>query len=158
MRTPDLALRNVGVAGFEPTASSSLCHDHFIRWGSLASSLPRPVGWWLVRDVRPRRVSCRVGRGLVGACLVLDRDVPASFGRFLIPTIYAELPMVLIGTDSHKRTHTAVALDEVGRRLADKTVPATSDGHLALVSWAQQWWKVSFAGRGLPHHDPSARA
>ena len=47
--------------------------------------------------------------------------------------------MVMIGTDSHKRTHTAVALDEVGRRLADKTVSATSDGHLALVSWARQW-------------------
>ena len=47
--------------------------------------------------------------------------------------------MVMIGIDSHERTHTAVALDEVGRRLADKTVPATSDGHLALVRWAQQW-------------------
>lgn len=32
--------------------------------------------------------------------------------------------MVMIGTDFHKRTHTAVALDEVGRRLAEKTVPA----------------------------------
>ena len=30
----------------------------------------------------------------------------------------------MIGTDFHKRTHTAVALDEVGRRLAEKTVPA----------------------------------
>ena len=66
--------------------------------------------------------------------------------------------MVMIGIDSPKRTHTAVALDEVGRRLADKTVPATSDGHFALVSWAQQWPQVSFAGRGLPEHDPSARA
>src|SRR5918912_1892284 len=66
--------------------------------------------------------------------------------------------MVMIGTDSHQRTHTAVALDEVGRRLAEKTVPATSDGHLALVSWARQWPQVSFAGRGLPEHDPSARA
>ena len=53
--------------------------------------------------------------------------------------------MVMIGTDSHKRTHTAVALDELGRRLAEKTVPATSDGHFALVSWAQQWPQVSFA-------------
>jgi hypothetical protein len=43
--------------------------------------------------------------------------------------------MVMIGTDSHKHTHTAVALDEVGRRLAEKTVPATSDGHFALVRW-----------------------
>jgi transposase len=53
--------------------------------------------------------------------------------------------MVMIGIDSHKRTHTAVALDEVGRRLADKTVPMTSDGHFALVSWAKQWPQVSFA-------------
>jgi transposase len=53
--------------------------------------------------------------------------------------------MVMIGADSHKRTHTAVAVDEVGRRLAEKTVPATSDGHLALVSWARQWPQVSFA-------------
>jgi hypothetical protein len=52
--------------------------------------------------------------------------------------------MVMIGTDSHKRTHTAVAVNEVGRRLAEKTVPATSDGHLALVSWARQWPQVSF--------------
>ena len=49
---------------------------------------------------------------MIGACLVLDRDVPASLGRFLTAMIYAELPMVLIGTDSHKRTHPAVALDE----------------------------------------------
>src|SRR5436309_6586765 len=66
--------------------------------------------------------------------------------------------MVMIGTDSPQRTHTAVALDEVGRRLAAKTVPATSDGHLALVSWARQWPQVSVAGRGLPEHDPPARA
>src|SRR5436305_5519731 len=66
--------------------------------------------------------------------------------------------MVMIGTDSPKRTHTAVALDGVGRRLAEKTVPATSDGHFALVRWAKQWPQVSVAGRGLPEHDPPARA
>jgi transposase len=47
--------------------------------------------------------------------------------------------MVIIGGDSHKRTHTFVAVDEVGRRLAVKTVPATTEGHLAALSWAQQW-------------------
>ena len=41
--------------------------------------------------------------------------------------------MVVIGADSHKRTHTVVALDEVGRRLGEKTVPTTSEGHLALA-------------------------
>ena len=35
--------------------------------------------------------------------------------------------MVMIGADSHKRTHTVVALDEVGRRLGTKTVRANSE-------------------------------
>lgn len=50
--------------------------------------------------------------------------------------------MVMIGTDSHKRTHTAVAVDDVGRRLGTRTVRANGDGHLALLEWAAQ-----FAGR-----------
>lgn len=46
---------------------------------------------------------------------------------------------VVIGGDSHKRTHTFVAVDQVGRRLGVKTVPATTDGHFAALTWAQQW-------------------
>ena len=45
----------------------------------------------------------------------------------------------MIGTDSHKRTHTVVALDEVGRRLGTKTVRTNSEGHLALVEWATKF-------------------
>lgn len=47
--------------------------------------------------------------------------------------------MVMIGTDSHKRTHTVVALDEVGRQLGIKTVRTNSEGHLALVVWSAQF-------------------
>lgn len=47
--------------------------------------------------------------------------------------------MVMIGTDSHKRTHTVVALDGVGRRLGTKTVRTNAEGHLALVEWATQF-------------------
>jgi len=47
--------------------------------------------------------------------------------------------MVMIGTDSHKRTHTVVALDEVGRRLGIKTVCTNGEGHLALVEWSAQF-------------------
>ncbi|GAA4428741.1 hypothetical protein GCM10023169_30210 [Georgenia halophila] len=47
--------------------------------------------------------------------------------------------MVMVGTDSHKRTHTVVALDEVGRRLGTKTVRTNSDGHLAMVEWSAQF-------------------
>jgi transposase len=44
--------------------------------------------------------------------------------------------MIVIGVDSHKRTHTVVAADVTGRKLAEKTVLATSAGHLELVRWA----------------------
>jgi len=44
--------------------------------------------------------------------------------------------LIVIGVDSHKQTHTAVAVDAVGRRLAERTVRANSDGHLQLVAWA----------------------
>lgn len=59
--------------------------------------------------------------------------------------------MVMIGTDSHKRTHTVVALDDVGRRVGEKTVAATSDGHLVLVQWAAQWDEVTFALEDCRH-------
>jgi transposase len=36
--------------------------------------------------------------------------------------------MVVIGVDSHKQTHTAVATDGTGRKLAERTVVATSAG------------------------------
>jgi transposase len=45
--------------------------------------------------------------------------------------------MVTIGADLHKRSHTLVAVDEQGRRLAETTVPATPAGHLALLAWAE---------------------
>jgi transposase len=47
--------------------------------------------------------------------------------------------MVTIGIDAHKRSHTAVAVDAVGRSLGTRTVPATAAGHLELVRWAAGW-------------------
>ena len=46
---------------------------------------------------------------------------------------------VVIGVDAHKRTHTLVAADELGRELASKTLVATADGHLAAITWAARW-------------------
>ena len=56
----------------------------------------------------------------------------------------------MIGTDSHKRTHTVVVLDDVGRRIAERTVAATGEGHLGLVAWAGQWPDAAFAGCLFP--------
>lgn len=46
--------------------------------------------------------------------------------------------MVTIGVDLHKRWHTAVAVDDNGRRLAERTVRATPAGHLELLAWAAE--------------------
>ena len=44
--------------------------------------------------------------------------------------------MVIVGIDAHKRTHTAVVIDEAGRRLGEKTTRATTtEANLELVRW-----------------------
>jgi transposase len=59
--------------------------------------------------------------------------------------------MVVIGVDSHKRTHTVVATDGTGRKLAEKTVVATSAGHLELVRWAGRFPDRSWALEDCRH-------
>ena len=48
--------------------------------------------------------------------------------------------MVVLGIDVHKGTHTAGAVDEVGRELACVTVRATDAGHRQLLRWARRCW------------------
>lgn len=45
--------------------------------------------------------------------------------------------MVVVGADVHKRTHTFVAVDEVGRELGSRTFDATTTGHQQAVRWAR---------------------
>jgi transposase len=47
--------------------------------------------------------------------------------------------MVTLGADTHKASHTLVAVDDNGRQLARRTVAATSAGHLDALGWAAQW-------------------
>jgi transposase len=47
--------------------------------------------------------------------------------------------MVVIGIDPHKYTHTAVAVDEVGRSLGRLTVDANEAGMLRLWVWASRF-------------------
>lgn len=46
--------------------------------------------------------------------------------------------MVTLGVDAHKRTHTVVAVDEHGRKLAERTIGTTTKDHLGLLRWAVQ--------------------
>jgi transposase len=48
--------------------------------------------------------------------------------------------MVHVGIDAHKRTHTAVAIDEAGRKLGQKrTEMTTTEASLELVRWADRF-------------------
>ena len=47
--------------------------------------------------------------------------------------------MIVFGVDAHKRTHTVVAADAAGAQLACLTVAATSEGHLRLLRWGEQF-------------------
>ena len=47
--------------------------------------------------------------------------------------------MVTLGTDSHKRSHTLVAVDGNGRQLGELRIAATVSGHVEALAWARQW-------------------
>ena len=48
--------------------------------------------------------------------------------------------MVTFGIDAHKRTHTVVAVDDVGCQLGVRTTTGTgSEDHLSLIRWAEQF-------------------
>lgn len=59
--------------------------------------------------------------------------------------------MVVIGIDAHKKTHTAVAVDQTGRRLGSVTVKTTSDGHFRLVQWAARFGDYRWAVEDCRH-------
>ena len=46
--------------------------------------------------------------------------------------------MVVVGSDVHKRTHTFVATNEAGRKLAEITVKADPKGHDKAICWAHE--------------------
>ena len=47
--------------------------------------------------------------------------------------------MVTIGIDAHKRSHTAVVVDEHGSKHAQRTTGTTSADHLELIAWARSY-------------------
>jgi transposase len=55
--------------------------------------------------------------------------------------------VVVLGIDVHKDSHTAVAVDEAGRKLGGRTVRATDAGHLQLLQWAAR--EFGTAGGGV---------
>jgi transposase len=59
--------------------------------------------------------------------------------------------MVVIGVDSHKWTHTVVAVDGSGRKLAERTASTTAAGHLELLRFARRWRERTWALEDCRH-------
>ena len=65
--------------------------------------------------------------------------------------------MIVIGVDVHKRTVTAVAVDDAGRMLEERTVAVGSE---ELIGWASALDAVRLKSEGqvLHSHKPAVRA
>ena len=53
---------------------------------------------------------------------------------------------VVLGVDTHLDVHLVVALDHLGRRLGELSVPTTAKGYESLVRWAEGFGTVRCAG------------
>jgi transposase len=53
---------------------------------------------------------------------------------------------VILGVDTHLDFHVAVAIDHLGRRLGEASVPATVKGYERLLSWAEGFGPLRCAG------------
>jgi transposase len=69
-----------------------------------------------------------------------------------VNTIGAERPdsstevAVILGVDTHLDLHVAVALDRLGRRLGELSVPTTTKGYEELLRWAEGFGPIGCAG------------
>jgi transposase len=57
-------------------------------------------------------------------------------------SIALERTDVVVGVDTHKNEHVAVALDGLGSRIGELFVPATTDGYAALLGWAAELGEI----------------
>ena len=65
-------------------------------------------------------------------------------------TIGAERPQtevaVVLGVDTHLDFHVVVAIDHLGRRMGEASVPTTAKGYERLLIWAEGFGPVRCAG------------
>ncbi len=116
-RQTDLSVRLVGVQGLG--SQTGCLRGQHASCRSLDAG-NRPV--WLDRSVASPPLRCA------------HRPVPS---RPL--DVKGDWTMITVGIDAHKRTHTVVAVDELGREIGHKTTATTSDDHLELLRWAERF-------------------
>lgn len=59
---------------------------------------------------------------------------------------------IIIGVDTHKSTHVAVAINTQGARLAALSIPANAKGYQELESGPAPWAKLKRLGLKEPDH------
>jgi hypothetical protein len=112
--------------------------------GGLAQGLPVPsLSGDFKWELPPAGRLWTGRRDLIGAWLRPHSGVSANWS---LASLHEETgPMVTVGVDTHKSSHTLVAVDENGRQLGQKTVEAVSAAHLAALRWASRWPKRRWA-------------
>jgi transposase len=82
--------------------------------------------------------------------LIGCKDTATSKGAANVTMIDAERPdtkvEVILGVDTHLDFHLAVAIDHLGRRLGESSVPTTVKGYERLLCWAEGFGPVRCAG------------
>jgi transposase len=63
-----------------------------------------------------------------------------------VQTIACQLEEVILGVDTHLKTHTAVVVDVLGRQLDAETFPTNRRGGTALLAWARRRGTLRRAG------------
>ncbi len=61
-------------------------------------------------------------------------------------SIALERSDVIVGVDTHKREHVAVALDGLGGRLGELTVPTNNEGYEQVAAWASEFGPIHSYG------------
>jgi transposase len=56
------------------------------------------------------------------------------------------MDQIIIGVDTHKSNHIAVAIDRQGARLGTMTIPTTRQGYRDMEAWASEFGKVKAFG------------
>lgn len=55
-------------------------------------------------------------------------------------------PGIVVGVDTHKGEHVAVALSELGTRLGDCNIPANLEGYATLLEWSREFGEPRIFG------------
>jgi hypothetical protein len=75
-----------------------------------------------------------------------ERDIERSSADVMKTDAERTATEVVLGVDTHLDVHVVVALDRLGRRLGELSVPSTPKGYESLLRWAESFGTVRCAG------------